>query len=48
MCTLESVEVSFKNRKDITFKTKYIGNAFVTDSKLIYFRDNLDIGELQG
>ena len=43
---LSNPSVDFKNKKDIKFKTKHIGKAFTTDSKLVYFekhyRDNLD------
>ena len=39
-------KIQLKNKKDVKFKTKHIGEAFVTDTQLVYFekhyRENLD------
>ena len=42
-------KVHLKNKKDVKFKTNYIGRAYVTDSKLSYFekhnRENLNFDD---
>ena len=48
---LSNPSTQFKKKKNIKFKTKHIGKAFTTDSKLVYFekhyRDNLDISDFK-
>ena len=48
-CIYPIPKIRFKNKKDIKFKTKYIGRAFETDSELVYFekkyRENLNMDD---
>ena len=46
---IQNPEIRFKNKKDVKFKTKYIGKAFETNSELVYFekkyRENLNMDD---
>ena len=48
-CYMIEPKVTYPNKKDVKFKVKNIGNAYVTDSQLAYFekhyRENMDIND---
>ena len=46
---ISNPKISFKNKKDVKFSTKKIGNAYMTDSELVYFekryREIIDLSD---
>ena len=46
---ISNPNVSFKNKKDVKFRTKHIGKAYITDCELTYFekhyRENMNVSD---
>ena len=46
---ISNPKVTFKNKKDVKFRTKHVGKAFITNSDLVYFvkhfRENMDMSD---